>query len=164
MPRKPKYKPFQQKRQPYAPYRKGKQVAYYVPDDLQRAIIDVARARGNISRSELVCSILAAHPEIAAQLELYRAMQDMGSDTGLDGNGPDAGEGKQPDQERGGLWEDIPTLGPSDTSPDAWGDRERGQEQKDHTDQKPGAKGPHRPGAGKRDHTDQKPLTLVAVG
>ncbi len=130
-----KRKPFQQKRQPPAPYRRGKQVAFYVPDDLQRAIGDVARARGNISRSELVCSILAAHPDIAAQMELYRVMGDMGTDRGEGKSTPDAGATRESDQEQqGGLWEDMPTLpGPGATSYGGSARKKRGKRDQPET-------------------------------
>lgn len=129
-----KRKPFQQKRKAPAPYRRGRQDTFYVPDDLRRAITDVARARGNISRSELVCSILAADPEIAAQLALYEALQDMPTDQDQMGLwGSDQDQERTPNQR-----EQLPLdtgPAPDRESPDGGATRKSDQDQGHEQDQ-----------------------------
>lgn len=119
MARKPK--PFQQKRKTPAPYRRGSTFTFYVSYDLKRAIADVARARGNISQSELVSSILTAHPDIAAQLELYQQLDGWGADQGP------TGADVVPESGQWGQWEDMPGLWPDRERPDAGARKKRGQ-------------------------------------
>jgi hypothetical protein len=137
-------KSFRQKRKTPAPYRRGKQVAYYVPDDLREAIEDVARARG-ISRSELVCSILAAHPEIAAQMAFYADLAQKGTDAAPDGASiesvTDQTDQEDTDQERG-------QMGSGPKAPRII--RRRAAHGPDQTDQ--------------GEEADRAPLALVAVG